>query len=73
MSIISFLPLNIYATSNVFLQLPGRIASSAEVQIKNIKLHIVTDIKVGINSMLVFRISLFGWGAGLTYLLKKIL
>ena len=73
MSFILFLPLNIYATSHVFLQLPGRMASRAEVQIKNIKLHIVTDIKVGINSMLVFRISLFGWGAGLTYLLKKLL
>ena len=41
------------------------------LQIKNIKLHIVTDIKVTINSMLGFRISLFGWGAGHFNLLKK--
>ena len=34
------------------------------LQIKNIKLHIVTDIKVNFNSMLGFRISLFGWGDG---------
>ena len=38
------------------------------LQIKNIKLHIVTDIKVNFNSMLGFRISIFGWGDGyLTY------
>ena len=41
------------------------------LQIKNIKLHIVTDIKVTINSMLDFRISSFGWGAGHFNLLKK--
>ena len=41
------------------------------LQIKNIKLHIVTDIKVTINSMLGFRISSFGWGAGHFNLLKK--
>ena len=35
-----------------------------KVQIKNIKLHIVTDIKVNFNSMLGFRISIFGWGVG---------
>ena len=35
-----------------------------ELQIKNIKLHIVTDIKVNFNSMLGFRISIFGWGEG---------
>ena len=35
-----------------------------ELQIKNIKLHIVTDIKVNFNSMLDFRISQFGWGEG---------
>ena len=40
---------------------PGLIR---EVQIKNIKLHIVTDIKVNFNSMLGFRISIFGWGVG---------
>ena len=34
------------------------------VQIKNIKLHIVTDIKVNFNSMLGFRISTLGWGGG---------
>ena len=34
------------------------------LQIKNIKLHIVTDIKVNFNSMLGFRISIFGWGVG---------
>ena len=28
------------------------------------KLHIVTDIKVNFNSMLGFRISIFGWGDG---------
>ena len=41
------------------------------LQIKNIKLHIVTDIKVNFNSMLGFRISLFGWGDGYFYYLKK--
>ena len=41
--------------------LPGQTLS---VQIKNIKLHIVTDIKVNFNSMLGFRISIFGWGSG---------
>ena len=71
MSMISFLPLHLQATSYVFLALPSRIASSAEVQIKNIKLHIVTDIKVGISSIFDFRISLVGWGAGHIYLLKK--
>ena len=35
------------------------------LQIKNIKLHIVTDIKVNFNSMLGFRISSFGWGEGI--------
>ena len=42
------------------------------LQIKNIKLHIVTDIKVNFNSMLGFRISLFGWGEGYFYILKKL-
>ena len=41
------------------------------LQIKNIKLHIVTDIKVNFNSMLGFRISLFGWGDGFLYILMK--
>ena len=41
------------------------------LQIKNIKLHIVTDIKVNFNSMLGFRISLFGWGDGYFIILKK--
>ena len=42
-----------------------------ELQIKNIKLHIVTDIKVNFNSMLGFRISTFGWGDGVFYISKK--
>ena len=33
----------------------------------------IKDKKKNFNSMLGFRISLFGWGAGLTYLLKKLL
>ena len=41
------------------------------LQIKNIKLHIVTDIKVTINSIFEFRISLFGWGEGHYNLQKK--
>ena len=43
----------------------------SKLQIKNIKLHIVTDIKVTINSIFDFRISTFGWGAGHYNLLKK--
>ena len=42
------------------------------LQIKNIKLHIVTDIKVTFNSMLGFRISLFGWGEGNSNITKKL-
>ena len=38
-----------------------------KVQIKNIKLHIVTDIKVNFNSMLGFSDFEFGWGEGHTY------
>ena len=41
--------------------------NSSKVQIKNIKLHIVTDIKVNFNSMFGFRISIFGWGDGHFY------
>ena len=41
--------------------------NSSKVQIKNIKLHIVTDIKVNFNSMFGFRISIFGWGVGHFY------
>ena len=41
------------------------------VQIKNIKLHIVTDIKVTFNSMFGFRISIFGWGEGFSYYTMK--
>ena len=53
---------------------PGRAwKTSLMLQIKNIKLHIVTDIKVNFNSMLGFRISLFGWGAGYFNKLKKLL
>ena len=45
---------------------PGRASKTFLVlQIKNIKLHIVTDIKVNFNSMLGFRISTFGWGEGI--------
>ena len=52
---------------------PGRPSkSSSKLQIKNIKLHIVTDIKVTINSIFDFRISSFGWGAGHYNILKKI-
>ena len=40
---------------------PGR---PLRVQIKNIKLHIVTDIKVNFNSMLGFRISTLVGGMG---------
>ena len=43
----------------------------SKLQIKNIKLHIVTDIKVTINSIFDFRISAFGWGAGHYAILKK--
>ena len=44
---------------------PGRPSDWIfELQIKNIKLHIVTDIKVTFNSMFGFRISIFGWGDG---------
>ena len=44
----------------------------SKLQIKNIKLHIVTDIKVSFNSMFDFRISLFGWGAGIIYIPMKL-
>ena len=45
--------------------IPGRPSKAIfKLQIKNIKLHIVTDIKVTFNSMLGFRISIFGWGVG---------
>ena len=43
----------------------------SKLQIKNIKLHIVTDIKVTINSIFDFRISTFGWGAGHYNIQKK--
>ena len=46
--------------------------NSSKVQIKNIKLHIVTDIKVNFNSMLGFRISNLVGGKGtLTKQLKN--
>ena len=41
--------------------------------LKNIKLHIVTDIKVNFNSMLDFRISQFGWGVGYFILQRKLI
>ena len=45
--------------------IPGRPWKAIfKLQIKNIKLHIVTDIKVTINSIFEFRISSFGWGEG---------
>ena len=42
----------------------GRERAFSRVQIKNIKLHIVTDIKVNFNSMLGFRISNLVGGKG---------
>ena len=44
----------IYATSYVLLFEYSRRQGHRSVQIKNIKLHIVTDIKVTINSLSVF-------------------
>ena len=61
------------ATSFKNLVCQGLATALWSVQIKNIKLHIVTDIKVTFNSMLGFRISLFGWGDGYFIILKKIL
>ena len=55
--------------ANAYCQ--GRERALSEVQIKNIKLHIVTDIKVNFNSMLGFRISIFGWGEGDIYYVMK--
>ena len=52
---------------SVLESIPGHL------QIKNIKLHIVTDIKVTFNSMLGFRISLFGWGEGIPSTKENIL
>ena len=43
------------------------------LQIKNIKLHIVTDIKVTNYFMFDFRISSFGWGAWHYNILMKYL
>ena len=52
--------------------IPGRPSTAIfKLQIKNIKLHIVTDIKVTFNSMLGFRISIFGWGEGTLSFTKK--
>ena len=48
------------------------VGQFGNVQIKNIKLIIVTDIKVTFNSMLGFRISIFGWGEGNFYISKKL-
>ena len=46
---------------------------TSSVQIKNIKLQIVTDIKVNFNSMFGFRISIFGWGDGTFTYKRKLL
>ena len=52
---------------------PGRPSkSSFKLQIKNIKLHIVTDIKVNFNSMLGFRISVIWLGGRVINLQKKV-
>ena len=55
--------------ANAYCQ--GRERALSEVQIKNIKLHIVTDIKVTFNSMFGFRISIFGWGEGPFHFTEK--
>ena len=55
------------ATRLLYLYAGSFTKKGKKLQIKNIKLHIVTDIKVNFNSMLGFRISLFGWGEGLLY------
>ena len=52
---------------------PGRAWKTFLVlQIKNIKLHIVTDIKVNFNSMLGFRISTIWLGGRVINLQKKV-
>ena len=52
---------------------PGRASKTFLVlQIKNIKLHIVTDIKVNFNSMLGFRISAIWLGGRVINLQKKV-
>ena len=61
---------SIHATSFVCENECPSLGQFEKVQIKNIKLHIVTDIKVNINSLFGFRISIFGWGQGL-FLLKN--
>ena len=49
-----------------------KLCDIISAQIKNIKLHIVTDIEVGFNSLLGFRISLFGRGDGYFYIQNKL-
>ena len=44
--------------------LKGRKCSTLDLQIKNIKLHIVTDIKVTINSLSAFGFRYLGGGEG---------
>ena len=52
---------------------PGRATYTVtRLQIKNIKLHIVTDIKVNFNSMLGFRISVIWLGGRVINLQKKV-
>ena len=67
-----FLNLNFHATRNVFHGKDHSRKTLLRLQIKNIKLHIVTDIKVGFNSLLGFRISLFGRGDGYFYIQNKL-
>ena len=53
----------------LILQVAPLRSKTSKVQIKNIKLHIVTDIKVTFNSMLGFRISI--WLGGRALLLNN--
>ena len=69
----NFFSRHFYTPQYLFLYSLGLSALNIfMLQIKNIKLHIVTDIKVTFNSMLGFRISLFGWGEGNFYISKKL-
>ena len=70
LSIMAYL---IYATSYVLLFEYSRRQGLRTVQIKNIKLHIVTDIKVTINSLSVFGFRYLVGGRVNTILKKKCL
>ena len=61
--------MTLHTTSFVYRNECPSLGQFEEVQIKNIKLHIVTDIKVNINSLFGFRISIW-LGVG-TFLLKN--